>query len=151
MLALMIIGIVFTVLCIVGIIAVIFNDISGEGLGILGVLLLISAAMIVGGSIGVHAEAQEYSKLTCEIVSLNSNTTEFTIGMGKENGIAYYFYRCKGSTFYNIGKQKVNSSNIIETNEVEPCIYEIKEKGKLSSYYNIYIPYNTVIISYSIK
>lgn len=151
MLALMIIGIVFIVLCIAGIIAVIFNDMGGEGLGFLGAALLIGVAMVIFGSIGVATEAKEYTKLVCEIVSLDSNTTEFTMGVGKEDGTAYYFYRCKGSTFYNIGKQKFNSSNIIETNEVEPCIYEIKEKGKLNSYYNIYVPYNTVIVSYSIK
>lgn len=45
---------------------------------------------------------------------------------------------------------KIDSVNtyVIETNEYVPSIYKVKEYHTLNSYYNLYVPYGTIITTY---
>lgn len=125
--------------------------ISGEDLGMGsciggGMGLVILALSIVGTCVS----NQEYSKFMHNIVSIRRNdaTGSFVLGTSREDSNSYYCYYYKDDKGYKLGKQRTNECYIIETDEVEPCVYHIKEKGELYSYYKIYVPYDTIITTY---
>ena len=98
-------------------------------------------------------EQKEYIEFVCKIVSLERNvgySGSFTLGCGFVKQKQYYFYYYEvEKNVYKIDKISCSNSYIIESNK-EPSVYEVKNKGTLDSYYNIYVPFGTVISQYSV-
>ena len=96
---------------------------------------------------------QEYTKCIATIVSLERDDVvdgKFFLGSGAINDRQYYFYYQKlGENTYKLGKLECSEVYIVETDQYEPSVYEIKEKNNWK-YYNIYVPFGTMVVSYSV-
>ena len=114
---------------------------------------------IVGG-IGIpisasvyHDAKSEYIKHMVNIVSLDRGTGvygRFTLGSGivEDRAVYYYYYQPRENT-YKLGKLYANECYIVQTDEYQPSIYKIKEKGQLDHYYNIYVPFGTIVENFA--
>lgn len=95
---------------------------------------------------------QEWTHHVVDILSLDRDTGvygRFTMGSGtvEDKPVYYYYYQVRENT-YKLGKVNCNDCYLIETDERTPSIWEVKEKGKLEPYYNVYVPFGTVVVSY---
>ena len=99
-----------------------------------------------------------YHTLVCEIKTLDRGTNtegHFTLGCGTINSYpAYYYYQEVKPNVYQIQSisTKEHKIYIVETADYSPSIYKVKdaEVDANNYYYNIYVPFNTVISQYSI-
>lgn len=102
--------------------------------------------------------AASYHTLVNEIVSLDRDSVvegRFTIGCGtvETKPVYYYYYKVKENT-YTLGSLKSENQAIyiVETDSYVPSIYKVKESNVEPNkyYYNIYVPFGTVVVNYSI-
>ena len=133
-------------------------DPCGDGLLLTAVVTF--CLMLLVGGIGIpisasmyHNAKSEYIKHMVNIVSLDRGTGvygQFTLGSGtvEDKAVYYYYYQVRENT-YKLSKLYANECYIVETDEYQPSIYKIKEKGQLDPYYNIYVPFGTIVISYA--
>ena len=94
---------------------------------------------------------RHYNKYVCDIVSLkvdNSYQGSFFLGTGSLNNKTYYVYYSKCDKGYKLDKLETSESFIVETSEITPSIYHVKETKTLSDYYNIYVPEGTIITTF---
>ena len=94
---------------------------------------------------------QEYVKLVCEIQSLKTNSEIsgsgnfcFILGHGYIKETSYYYYYAKSEKGLYLDKVETTDTYIIETDDIVPSLYVIKEKGSESVYRNLYVPTNTI-------
>lgn len=117
---------------------------------VLGFLGLISSPIAIASYVSLE---QVYTKCVANIVSLERDgvvSGRFCLGSGTIEDKQYYFYYTEiKSNTYKLGKIECDDSYIVETDQYEPSIYEIKEKGK-PKYYNVYVPFGTMVVSYSV-
>lgn len=136
------------------------DDKVDAGDGLVCAAAVTFALMFLIGGIGIpisatmyHDSKIEYTKHMVNIISLDRETGvygRFTLGSGtvSDRAVYYYYYQVKENT-YKLDKLYANECYIVETDEYQPSIYKIKEKGQLNYYYNIYVPFGTIVISYA--
>lgn len=129
---------------------------------IFALLVTIGASVGLGFIIHGHIDwdkkyKADYHDLVCEIVSLERDTAingHFCLGCGyvSSNPVYYYYEEVKENT-YTLGSLQAtgNPIYIVETDSYVPSIYKVKEANVDPDkyYYNIYVPFGTVVISYS--
>lgn len=124
-------------------------------IGVLGsIFSFLGCIVFIPTTISNYIEAKkEYASLVVNIVSLDRDTGvygRFCLGTGtvEDKPIYYYYYKVKENT-YKLGKINCKECFIVETEEYQPSIWKIKEYTRVDYYYNIYVPFGTVIVSYS--
>ena len=92
-----------------------------------------------------------YNTLVYEIHSLRTTSEVegsgaffFTIGYGSVKETSYYVYYSKTDKGLHLDKIETSNTYIIETDEITPSLYRVKEKGFSEEYYNLYVPKNTI-------
>ena len=77
----------------------------------------------------------------------------FFLGCGRVKNEDYYCYYYNTERGITQGKVKTSETYLIETNETNPGLYKVREKGMSTHefYYQIHIPVGTVKVSYHIN
>ena len=110
-----------------------------------------------------HAQWQKefdasYETLVSKIASLDRETGvygRFRIGYGTvSDRPVYYYYREVGENTYTLNSLAADSSHtiyLVETDQIDPSIYKCKSEftDPKNYYYNIYVPFGTVLERYS--
>ncbi len=138
------------------------GDAADEGLpaGILfGLISAVSLSFVILSHVEYEKEYKaEYHTLINEIVSLDRDSAtngHFSLGCGyiETKPVYYYYYKVAENT-YTLGSLKKDDKGIyiVETDSYTPSIYKVKEANVDPSkyYYNIYVPFGTVIVNYNV-
>lgn len=108
-------------------------------------------------SCGISSQKEyksSYEIKMCEIISLERESSvygRFTLGSGVIQEKSYYFYYYKiDANVYKLGRIECDKSYIIECNNT-PAIYKVKEENvdRQCYHFEIYVPYNTIVVSYT--
>lgn len=119
--------------------------------GVLGFLSLTSLIICICLYPEYNAE---YTKHVADIMSISRDSGvegHFTLGSGSVKSVQYYFYYYETDKGVKLGKIGSDNTYIIETNEYSPSIYEVKESHTFQHYYNLYVPYGTIITTYALN
>lgn len=114
--------------------------------------LLLVGCIILGLTIGFTPKYNEsYEKKICDIVSISRNGEvegSFVLGCGHIDSKSYYVCYTIQDNGYMLKKYNTDTTYIVETDEMTPCVYECKE-SKTFKYTNvIYVPYNTIVTTF---
>ena len=120
---------------------------------LLAVLILLSLASIT--SCGMLPSYQE-------IVSIRQDSQvigNFFLGSGSIDSIGYYYFYFKSGDGYELGKQPIKNTVIIERNNVSPHIERIKDNWFSSSAITeiygksakIYVPEGTILMNFNLE
>ena len=120
---------------------------------LLAVLILLSLASIT--SCGMLSSYQE-------IVSIRQDSQvigNFFLGSGSIDSIEYYYFYFKSGDGYELGKQPIKNTVIIERNNVSPHIERIKDNWFSSSAITeiygksakIYVPEGTILMNFNLE
>jgi len=163
------VGGILAFLLLICIIAVIYEltllirgEATDEGLpaGIaIGLISAVGLVFVIMGHVDYEKDYKaEYHTLVNEIVSLDRDSVtngHFCLGCGyiETKPVYYYYYKVAENT-YTLGslKKENNGIYIVETNSYAPSIYKVKEANVDPDryYYNIYVPFGTVVVNYSV-
>ena len=94
---------------------------------------------------------QEYTKFITNIMSINREsgiTGSFALGCGYVQSKQYYYYYYETDNGVLLGKVDAEITYIVETDQYEPALYELKQYGKVSIDYLVYVPYGTIITNF---
>lgn len=123
-------------------------DLFREFSSVIGIIAFVSTAIC---SVLMPKYYSSYNKHVCDILSLKRESAEegsFILGTGRIEKRNYYFYYYQEDKGIKLGKVDSEEAYIIQTNEMTPSIYHIKEKKSLESNYYIYVPEGTIITTY---
>lgn len=155
-----IVGIVFSVLLLVAAVLSIIDAIKerdyhdGADFFLDSIAPFFAIVVLVPTIMGLVQNYKEYSKELYEIVSIQRDgevSGSFVLGCGTLKEKTYYTYYYKTDRGYRFDKKSTDRTLIIETDEVTPCLYEIKNKGTLKVNYEIYVPTNTILRTYNLE
>lgn len=119
--------------------------------GVLGFLSLVSLIVCIAI---YPLYNSEYTKHVADIMSISRESGvegHFTLGCGSIKNAQYYFYYYETDKGVKLGKIDSVNTYVIETNEYVPSIYEVKESHTFQIYYNLYVPYGTIITTYALN
>ena len=119
---------------------------NGEGIIISSAMLIISLALT---SWALTANFKTYTKQLYEINSIRKYEDEHDFYLGID--MTYYYFYKESEKGPEIKRLSISCSSLLEDNHQNPCVYEIKEQGKLHEEYIIVIPENTKITPFIIK
>ena len=94
---------------------------------------------------------REYTKHVADIMSVSRGSGvegSFTLGCGTVKDVQYYFYYYETDKGVKLGKIESDKTYVVETDKYTPSLYEIKELHTFNEYYNLYVPYNTIVTTY---
>ena len=159
MLAFLIISIVVLVVCAGLVVGLLIHnrgndllDYDGQGWFILGIVLgFIALASTIALGIQYPVYLSSYEKHVVDIMSISRGdgvTGSFCLGSGTVKDVQYYFYYYNTERGVSLGKVECDKSYIVENDQYNPSIYEIKEPNKNASYYRVYVPTGTIITTY---
>lgn len=97
---------------------------------------------------------EQYERFICNILSIRNESGvegSFCLGTGYVKDTQYYLYYYQTDKGIKMDKVEADKTYIIETNDRVPCIYEIKNRGEYYSFYELYVPENTLILSYTLN
>ena len=160
MLIWLLISIGMVVICASLVVLAIVGDQKGwsmdfDGPGALGLIFGILSLVSLICCVSLYPTyLREYTEYVCDIVSIRVDNTpqgSFFLGTGSMDNKTYYVYYSKQDKGYKLEKLEIENAYIIETNEMSPCIYKIKENHHLKVYYKIYVPENTIITSFVLE
>lgn len=128
-------------------------DDASYGMAMSGIFCAIALFLTIIGIVD-YPKYQAPSKThIVDIMSISRNSSvegSFALGTGTIEEESYYFYYYKTDKGIKLGKIVADNTYIIETNEITPSIYEIKEANTFSTYTNLYVPVGTVMTVYSL-
>lgn len=150
---LLVAGIIFSILTIVeG--AHDYWGIDEVKMAIASILTFFSSFSLVLAICCTSKVYEQYEKFICNILSIRNESGvqgSFCLGTGYVKDTQYYLYYYQADKGIKMDKVEADKTYIIETNSRVPCIYEIKNRGDYYSFYELYVPENTLILSYTLQ
>ena len=130
------------------------RTIDGFELKMLGGVFLVIGCIGLSMSIWFRVDSkQEYNEHVCDIISIRNESNvegSFALGYGSIEGRTYYIYYYETDKGIKQDRVKTDYTYIVETNEITPSLYHVKEKFE-HDYYNIYVPEGTLICEFVLR
>lgn len=105
---------------------------------VIGWVFEIISASSLGSSIACYqVYNDEYNKHIADVISVSRDSN-------------HYFYSFQTEKGLTMEAVSVWNTYVIETDEYVPSIYKIKEYHTLKAYYNLYVPYGTIVTTYTL-
>ena len=123
-------------------------------MAVAGILTFLSSLSLTLAICCTSKAYEQYEKFICNILSIRNESGvegSFCLGSGYVKDTQYYLYYHQTDKGIKMDKVEADKTYIIETNDRVPCIYEIKNRGDYYSFYELYVPENTLILSYTLN
>lgn len=159
MLTWLILSIIFCVLgiglIIIGVYKYVQDWSDGDIVAIIGVAaFIVSTVSLIICLDNYPVYYKQYEKHVADIISIHRECSiegNFVLGTGSMKDVQYYFYYHETPNGILLDKVKTENTYIVETDEYKSSIYEIKELHSLNSYNRIYVPYGTIVTTFTLN